>query len=40
MARINQNLLARLESTLKVGRKQVYALVQRKGLQTHLPAES
>jgi predicted nucleotide-binding protein len=39
MARINQSLLERLESKLKVGRKQVYALIQRKGLQTHLPAE-
>ncbi len=38
MARINQDLLARLESKLKVGRAQVYALIQRKGLQTHLPA--
>jgi predicted nucleotide-binding protein len=39
MARVNQSLLTRLESKLKVGRKQVYALIQRKGLQTHLPAE-
>jgi len=38
MARVNQSLLTRLESKLKVGRKQVYALIQRKGLQTHLPA--
>jgi predicted nucleotide-binding protein len=39
MARINQSLLERLESKLKVGRKQVYALIQRKGLQTHLPSD-
>jgi predicted nucleotide-binding protein len=39
MARINQHLLTRLESKLRIGRKQVYALIQRKGLQTHLPSD-
>jgi len=38
MARINQKLLARLESKLDLGQKQIYALIQKKGLQTHLPA--
>jgi predicted nucleotide-binding protein len=37
MAKINPGLLARLQQKLRIGPKQVYALIQRKVSETHLP---
>lgn len=39
MARINQQLLERLESKLRVGRRQIYALIDGKVRESHLPRE-